>query len=135
MRRTGGVSEVAFHRGRGGMGMIKHTGEGGNQDLSRESGTSARKRSVAVREEAVGVRESALDTRELSMSEREELARLRDQALRTRDELADAMEAQNNLLCQMREANEKLVLTTVRAEELAEQATAARLEIAQSEER
>lgn len=115
--------------------MIKNTGEGENQDPTREGGKSARKRSVAIREEAVGVRESALDSRELSMSEREELARLRDEALRTRDELADVMEAQDHLLRQMREANEKLVLTTVRAEALAEEATAARLEIAESEER
>jgi PAS domain S-box-containing protein len=49
--------------------------------------------------------------------------------------LAEAVRAQLHLLEQMREANEKLLLATLRAEELADQATEARIEIAQSEER
>lgn len=102
----------------------------------REGGaTGARTRMVDVREEAVGARESALSSRELSMSEREELASLRDGALRAREELSGAMAEQVRLMDQMREANEKLVLATMRAEELAEQADAARLAMADSEER
>lgn len=49
--------------------------------------------------------------------------------------LAEAVRAQLHLLAQMREANEKLLLATLRAEELADQATEARIEIAQNEER
>ena len=50
-------------------------------------------------------------------------------------EAGEVVMAQEHLLGQMREANEKLVLATVRAEEMAEQATLARIEIAESEER
>lgn len=49
--------------------------------------------------------------------------------------LAETVRAQLHLLAQMREANEKLLLATLRAEELADQATEARIEIAQNEER
>jgi PAS domain S-box-containing protein len=116
--------------------MNRNTGAGGpHGDADRKRGQRARKQAVSVREDTVGVRESAVSSRELSLSEREELARLREEALRTRDEIADVMASQEHLLAQMREANERLVLATVRAEELAEQATLARIEIAQSEER
>ncbi|HEY8141053.1 MAG TPA: PAS domain-containing sensor histidine kinase [Kofleriaceae bacterium] len=49
--------------------------------------------------------------------------------------LPEAVRAQLHLLAQMREANEKLLLATLRAEELADRATEARIEIAQNEER
>lgn len=50
-------------------------------------------------------------------------------------ERAAGVKSQEDLLAQMREANEKLILAAVRAEELADQATEARIEIARSEER
>jgi PAS domain S-box-containing protein len=90
------------------------------------------KRTVAAREETVGARESAMSTRELSMREREELARLREDALRLREEVAAA---QVRIMDQMREANEKLVLATLHADALAEEADASRRAIADSEER
>lgn len=104
-------------------------------DRAREQSVGARETAMAARETGMDVRESAASTRELSLLEREELARLREDALRSRERAAQAAAAQARLLEQMREANEKLVLATVRAEELAEQANAARLEIGQSEER
>ena len=115
--------------------MLKNPGGGPDGGTGAPGKQGARKRSVDVRERAVGARESALGTRELSMSEREELASLRDGALASREEVAVAVAAQEHLLSQMREANEKLLLATMRAEELAEQATLARIEIAESEER
>jgi PAS domain S-box-containing protein len=50
-------------------------------------------------------------------------------------ERAAVVKSQEDLLAQMREANEKLILAALRAEELADQATEARIEIARSEER
>jgi PAS domain S-box-containing protein len=121
------------------MGSVKDTrGKqpgGGGEGEGQSPAQQAHQRTVAVREETVGARETAMSSRELSMSEREELARLRDDALRLREEVAGAEAAQARILDQMREANEKLVLATLHADELAEQADAGRRAIADSEER
>jgi PAS domain S-box-containing protein len=101
----------------------------------RKGAIAARETALTARESGMEARETAASTRELSLAEREELARLRDDTLRAREQAAAAVAAQTRLIKQMREANEKLVLATVRAEELAAQADAARLEVAVSEER
>src|SRR5690606_18057162 len=72
---------------------------------------------------------------ESSLTEREELARLRDEAQRAQQEAREAAASRDRLIPQMREANEKLVLATLRADELAAEATAARRGIEASEER
>lgn len=75
------------------------------------------------------------DRHDREIAEHEELVQLRARALEAQKEAEAARTAQHDLLAQMREANEKLVLATLRAEELAEQATAARLTATESEER
>ena len=102
---------------------------------ARKAAVNARENAMTARESGMDARESAMSTRELSLSEREELAQLRDETLRAREEATAAAAAQARLLAQTREANEKLVLATLRAEEMAERADAARLDIADSEER
>src|SRR5689334_4583397 len=57
---------------------------------------------------------------EYVVGEREELLRLREESLRTRTEAAKTRLEREFLLRQMREANEQLVLTSMRADELAE---------------
>src|SRR6188768_24977 len=101
----------------------------------RKAAVNARENAMTARESGMDARETAMSTRELSLTEREELAQLRDETLRAREKAEAAAAAQARLLEQMREANEKLVLATLRAEEMAAEADAARVEIADSEER
>jgi PAS domain S-box-containing protein len=60
---------------------------------------------------------------------------LRAEALLAREEAREAMESRERLLAQAREANEKLLVATVRAEQAADDANAARAKIARSEAR
>jgi PAS domain S-box-containing protein len=101
-----------------------------------------RSRGLAVREEALGAREKGMEARETatssresSLSEREDLARLRDEALQAKEAARRLAAERDALVPQLVEANEKLVLATLHAEELASEASAARLEISASEER
>jgi signal transduction histidine kinase len=72
------------------------------------------------------VGERAKHAREQAVSERERTLELRDRALCAVAEADAAREERERLMGQMREANEKLVLATIRAEELVERAVAAR---------
>ncbi len=94
----------------------------------REREQAARSRELAAgsREFAAGSRESAAESRELELARREELARARDEALLARAGAEEARASRERLLGQMREANEKLVVAAVHADELVEEATAAR---------
>jgi signal transduction histidine kinase/ActR/RegA family two-component response regulator len=76
-----------------------------------------RKSSVAKRESAVAAREEAVLTREEAARHREEVIRGREET-RVKSELED-------LVVQVREANERLVVATVRAQTLSEEAEAA----------
>ena len=104
-------------------------------ERSRVEAIAAREDAVGTREAEISQRESAANSREVLLTEREELARLREDALLAREEAREAAEARDHLLLQMREANEKLLVATVRAEQAADDANAARIEIAESEER
>ena len=77
-------------------------------------------------EAALSERELAADARELDLARREDLVRLRDDALRVRAEPDEARAEREQLLLQMRDANEQLVIAAVRADELIEEATTAR---------
>lgn len=102
---------------------------------AREDALGAREVGMDARETGMDARESASGTRESSLAEREEIARLRDEAQRAQQEAREAAASRDRLIPQMREANEKLVLATLRADELAAEAHAARRAIAASEER
>jgi signal transduction histidine kinase/CheY-like chemotaxis protein len=90
--------------------------------------------SIRARELAADARESAADSRELELGSREQAACLRDDALRQRAEADELRADRERLLLEMREANEKLVLATVRADELADEAEAARATLSASAE-
>jgi signal transduction histidine kinase/ActR/RegA family two-component response regulator len=77
-----------------------------------------RKSSVAKRESAVAAREEAMLTRE-------EAARLREEVIRAREETTRVKSELEELVGQVREANERLVVATVRAQTLTEEAEAA----------
>ncbi|HEY0194874.1 MAG TPA: hypothetical protein VGC42_27365, partial [Kofleriaceae bacterium] len=64
--------------------------------------------------------------RETALSERELLTRLLDEEVQERVALNDALSQRDELLSQMREANEQLVLATLRAEQLAKLADGSR---------
>jgi signal transduction histidine kinase len=77
-----------------------------------------RKSPVAKRERAVTAREEAVLTREEAARLGEEVVRAREETTRVRSELEE-------LVVQVREANERLVVATVRAQTLTEEAEAA----------
>ncbi len=64
--------------------------------------------------------------RESELATREDLARYREEARRARAEAEEAQTAREELLQQMRDVNERLVLAALRADELLQEATAAR---------
>jgi signal transduction histidine kinase/ActR/RegA family two-component response regulator len=79
---------------------------------------SRKKSSVAKRETAVAAREEAMLTRE-------DAARLREEVLRTREEATRVKSVLDQVMLQVREANEKLVVATVRAQTMTEEAETA----------
>lgn len=83
----------------------------------------------------ISAREIAVVTRDRALEEREELVRLRELALDARREADDARAGREHLLGQLREANEKLVTAIVEAQQLADEANAARAAAVQNEER
>lgn len=87
-----------------------------------------RKTRILVREVAAAARDRALE-------EREEMVRLRELALDARREAEDARAEREHLLGQLREANERLVTAIVEAQQLADEADAARAAAVRNEER
>jgi signal transduction histidine kinase len=81
---------------------------------------------VANRETWVRAREHTTGEHEIALTDREADVQLREDALRVRAEADAARVERERLLVQMREANERLVLATLRADELVEEAVAAR---------
>jgi signal transduction histidine kinase/ActR/RegA family two-component response regulator len=87
-----------------------------SQDLkTREGVVRAREGTAAKRETAAGVREEAA-------SQREETSTLREDAVRAREEAAQVKAELERLIDQMREVNERLVIATVHAQTVAEDA-------------
>lgn len=92
----------------------------------RELAASAREEAVELREQAAGSREThrvvteKSDTtsleRESALTAREEAASLREDALRAREDAALARSAVDQLNIQLRDANEQLVVATVKAQ-------------------
>jgi signal transduction histidine kinase/ActR/RegA family two-component response regulator len=81
----------------------------------REGAVAAREGTATLREEAAGVREE-------TASVREESTTLREDAVRAREEAAHARAGLEELVLQVREANERLVVATVRAQTMTEAA-------------
>jgi signal transduction histidine kinase/ActR/RegA family two-component response regulator len=82
---------------------------------NREGVVAAREGTATLREEAAGVREEIAAVREETSTRREEAVRAREEAAQAKAELQE-------LVVQVREANERLVVATVRAQTTAEDA-------------
>lgn len=88
----------------------------GSHDIgSREGVVSAREGTASRREAAAAVREEAA-------SQREETSKLREDAVRAREEAAQVKAELERLIDQIREINERLVIATVHAQTVAEDA-------------
>src|SRR5438105_8560144 len=81
-----------------------------------------REGTVAAREETATQRELAAGLREETAGLREEASTLREETVRAREEAAQARSELEQLMAQMREANERLVVGTVRAQAMTEDA-------------
>lgn len=92
------------------------------EPLANEQAMRAREQAVSNRETWVRAREATTGEHEVLVKDREEAVALHEEQLRARAAVADAQAERERLLVQMREANERLVLAAIRAEELAEQA-------------
>ena len=82
---------------------------------NREGAVAAREEKATRREETAGLREEAAGLREETPTSREEAVRAREEFAHARSELVE-------LMAQMREANERLVVGTVRAQSMTENA-------------
>jgi signal transduction histidine kinase/ActR/RegA family two-component response regulator len=82
---------------------------------NREGAVAAREETATLREDAAGVREEASDLRD-------ETATLREEAVRAREDAAQARSELEQLMTQMREANERLVVGSVRAQTMTDDA-------------
>ena len=103
---------------------------------NRESAVAAREGTATLHEDAADVREDVADLRDetatrrdgtVSVREevaglREENSTLREEAVRAREEAAQARSELEELMAQMREANERLVVGTIRAQTMTEDA-------------
>jgi signal transduction histidine kinase len=92
--------------------------------LRRREDVAVRKRegTVSAREDTATLRETAAGSREEAANLREETSTLREEAVRAREEATQAKSELEQLLAQMREANERLVVGTVRAQAMTEDA-------------
>ena len=81
----------------------------------REEGAGRREDTATLREDAAGLREDAAGLRE-------ETSTLREGAVRAREEAAQAEAELHGLMAQMREANARLIVGTVRAHTMTEDA-------------
>src|SRR5512135_2475310 len=81
-----------------------------------------REATLRAREDAATARERAASSRETELVDREEQARLREDALRARAEADEIRGEREQLLAQMRDANERLVVATMQADRQAEAA-------------
>ena len=88
----------------------------------RESSVHDREDAVAAREGTAHVREAAAGLREDAAGLREETSTLREEAVRAREAAAQARAELEELMAQTREANERLVVATVRAQTMTEDA-------------
>lgn len=93
------------------------------------------KRPTADRASSAGVRDLSAARREQALAEREERVRLGEIALEQGRAAAEVRAERDRLVDQIRDANEKLVTAIVEAQQLADDANAARAEAALNEER
>jgi len=88
----------------------------------RDDAADVRDEAADLRDEAATLREEAAGLREDAAGLREETSTLREEVVRAREDAAQARLELEELLVQMREANEHLVVGTVRAQAMTEDA-------------
>jgi len=89
---------------------------------ARESAVHDREDAVAAREETASLREEAASLREETAGLREETSSLREASVRAREDAAQAKAELEELMAQVREANERLVVASVHAQTMTEDA-------------
>jgi signal transduction histidine kinase/ActR/RegA family two-component response regulator len=89
---------------------------------AQEPSVHDREHAVAAREETASLREEAASLREEAAKLREETSSLREAAVRAREEAAQARSELEELMAQVREANERLVVASVHAQTMTEDA-------------
>jgi signal transduction histidine kinase/ActR/RegA family two-component response regulator len=87
-----------------------------------DDGITAREKRASMREDTAALREVAAGLREEAATLREETSTLREEAVHAREEAAQARSVLEQLMSQMREANERLVVNTVRAQTMTDDA-------------
>ena len=114
----------------------EQAGESTTAVRNRESAVAAREETATLREDAADVREGVADLRDETATQRdgavgvreeaaglrEETSTLREEAVRAREEAAQAKSELEELMAQMREANERLIVGTIRAQTMTEDA-------------
>jgi signal transduction histidine kinase/ActR/RegA family two-component response regulator len=114
----------------------EQAGESTTAVRNRESAVAAREETATLREDAADVREGVADLRDETATQRdgavgvreeaaglrEETSTLREEAVRAREEAEQARSELEELMAQMREANERLVVGTIRAQTMTEDA-------------
>jgi signal transduction histidine kinase len=95
---------------------------------TREQALANREAWVRAREIVTGEHDIIIAEREEQLTGREQLVKAREETLRARAEALAASNERDRLLAQLRDANERLVLAAVRAEEAAEIETRNRLD-------
>lgn len=88
----------------------------------RELAAEAREKALRVEASHVDERESAVAAREGAVLTREDAARLREEAVRAQEAAMRAKADLEQLMSQIREVNEQLVVATVRAQTMTEEA-------------
>jgi signal transduction histidine kinase/ActR/RegA family two-component response regulator len=88
----------------------------------RKNAVSEREHVVSARENTASLREEAASLREEAARLREETSNLREAAVRVGEEAAQARSELEDLMAQIREANERLVVASVRAQTMTEDA-------------
>jgi len=88
----------------------------------REDAADVREEVADLRDETATRRDGAVGVREEAAGLREERSTLREEAVRAREEAAQARSALEELMAQIREANERLVVATVHAQTMTEDA-------------
>src|SRR5438132_2587572 len=92
------------------------------QDASREETLISRETAMSARENAGHAREDAVALREAADRAREEAAACREEAVRAREDAAQVRSELDVLMHQVREANQHLIVATLRSQALAEEA-------------
>lgn len=103
-------------------GAMESDPSGQDTMRARESSVHDREDAVAAREDSAHLREEAASLREEAAGLREETSTLREEAVRAREAAAQARSELEELMAQTREANERLVVATVRAQTMTEEA-------------